>query len=100
MNTGELVLGNTWVETTSAGGHSLEFYAERLTDRLVYVGEDVPEPIRAQALAYRESMEKLILDCLKRAIKSDRTTLAAMFERQGHEDVASLIRLTVNSTIK
>jgi hypothetical protein len=58
--------------TTSNGGHSPEFYAERIVARLMVVADTAPEPIRAQALAFRNQMHEVVLAGLKRAIEADR----------------------------
>lgn len=71
----ELKLGNVWVATSNDGGHGPEFYADRIVDRLISVAETAPEPIKAQALVFKESMRAIVLDGIKRAIASDRATL-------------------------
>lgn len=68
----EMVPGTVTVVTTSNGGHPPEFFAERIVARLIHIAEDTPEPLKAQALVYRNSMHALILDGIKRAIASDR----------------------------
>jgi hypothetical protein len=65
-------VGSVTVVTSNDGGHPPEFFAERIVDRLIFVGENAPEPIKAQALAYREQMLAVVLDGIKRAIASDR----------------------------
>ncbi|MET0651062.1 MAG: hypothetical protein ABWY63_00995 [Hyphomicrobiaceae bacterium] len=64
--------GTVTVATTSGGGHPPEFFAERIVAKLMHVAADAPEPIRAQAFAYRDIMRAIVLDGLKRAIESDR----------------------------
>jgi len=65
-------VGNVMVATTSNGGHSPEFFAESIVRRLIIVGDQAPEPIRAQAYAYRDAMQAIVLDGIRRAIASDR----------------------------
>jgi hypothetical protein len=67
-----MMIGPVTVETSSNGGHSLEFYAETLTNRIISVSSTAPDPIKAQALQYKESLRGLILDTLKRVVISDR----------------------------
>jgi hypothetical protein len=64
--------GAVSVVTTSDGGHSPEFFAERIVARLITISENTPEPLKAQALVFRDSLHALILDGIKRAIASDR----------------------------
>lgn len=67
-----MMIGPVRVETSQHGGHSLEFYADTLTDRIITVSSMAPEPIKAQALQYKDSLRGLILDTLKRVVISDR----------------------------
>jgi hypothetical protein len=64
--------GTVTVVTTSNGGHPPEFFALRIVDRLIVVADNAPQPIRDQALAFREQMLAIVLDGLTRAIASDR----------------------------
>ncbi len=65
-------MGQVWVQAEEGKGHSVEFFADRIVDRLIYVSDEAPDPIKAQALAYKDSMREIIIDGLKRAIASDR----------------------------
>ena len=69
---GRMAVGNVMVATTVDGGHPPEFFAERIVARLMSVSETAPEPIKAQALAFRDQMHAIVLDGIKRAIASDR----------------------------
>jgi hypothetical protein len=79
------------VVTTENRGHDIEFHVERLLDRLIYVSKNAPEPIKAQALVYKDSMRAVLLDGMKRAIQSDRTTIAAILSKNGMPEAASAI---------
>ena len=70
--------GEVTVATTDNKGMSIEYWADRCTDRIVHVGNDplYPSPIRDQAIAF----------------KSDRTTLYNLFVQQGHTDMAEILR--------
>ena len=65
-------VGSVEVFTSSHGGHPPEFWAEQIVNRLIHVGNQAPEPIRAQALAYRDQMAAIVLDGIRQAIASDR----------------------------
>jgi len=71
-NPGEPQVGQVSVATTSHGGHPPEFFAERIVARLMHISDTAPEPIKAQALVFREQMLAVVLDGIKRAILSDR----------------------------
>ena len=84
--------GSVVVATTQDTGHDPEFWAKAASDRIVSVGGNCHPLISQQAEAFKESVEATVSFYIKEAIKSDRTTLIAELERQGHEDMASIIR--------
>jgi hypothetical protein len=65
-------VGSVKVVTTSNGGRPPEFFAERIMDRLMYVGDNIPEPLKEQVLSYQVQMHQIILAGIKAAIESDR----------------------------
>jgi hypothetical protein len=87
-----MTLGPVTVLTTENRGHTPEEVAQRCLDRLLYVSKDAPEVIRQQAEAYRAHMYYTLVQYMHEAVKSDRTTLCAELTKQGHADVAELIR--------
>jgi len=76
------------VTTTSNKGHDPDFWAQTIADRVVSVGGNCHPVIAQQAEEFKDTA----LHYIKEAIKSDRTTLTAEFERQGHKDMADIIR--------
>jgi len=76
-NPASMEVGSVTVVTTTGGGHPVEFWAERIVEKLMSISETAPEPIRAQALAYRERMYAVVLNGIKQAIASDRAHLLA-----------------------
>lgn len=80
------------VATTSSGGHPPEFWADRCVERLIQISETAPAPIREQAEAFREQAKHLILLHMRRAIQSDRTTVAHTLTQAGHPLLADTIR--------
>ena len=48
--------------------------------------------VQAQAKAFKSSIENLILLYIKQAILSDRATVAGLLEKQGHKDMADIVR--------
>ena len=84
-------IGKFEVHTTSNRGHPPEFYADRITDKLIYVAAEAPPPIRDQALAYRDSMHAVVLSGIRNAIQSDRTTAAAAMREAGLNEAADFL---------
>jgi len=87
-----LEVGSVLVSTTQDKGHNPEFWAKAAADRIVSVGGNCHPLIAQQAEAFKQSVEKTVEFYIKEAIKSDRTTLIAELERQGHADMANIIR--------
>lgn len=89
---GAASVGKISAVTTSNTGLSIEHWAERLLERIIHVAEDSDSIIRDQAMAYRDSIRAVIVHYMTNAIKSDRTTLYNLFIKQGHSDMAEILR--------
>ena len=87
-----LEVGSVVVAPTQDKGHDPEFWAKAASDRIVSVGGNCHPLIAQQAEAFKQSVETTVSFYIKEAIKSDRTTLIAELESQGHADMASIIR--------
>jgi len=86
-------MGDVVVKTTENRGFSPEELAERATERIVSISPTVEDPIvRQQAEAFRSKIYHIILEILKQAVVSDRTTLYNDFMKQGHDDMANILR--------
>ena len=84
--------GDLIVHTTHKRGHSAEEWAEMATDRIVSISDEAPEPIRLQAHAFRTMVKKLLTLYFQQAIDSHLCTVNNLLEKQGHADVAEIIR--------
>ena len=87
-----LEVGSVVVATTQDKGHDPEVWAKAASDRIVSVGGNCHPLIAQQAEAFKQSVETTVSFYIKEAIKSDRTTLIAELEMQGHADMANIIR--------
>ena len=85
-------IGDIAVKTTNNKGLSPEYWTERILERLVSVSDNADPMVKAQAEAFKEQIEKVILIYIKQAILSDRSTVAGMLEKQGHKEMADIIR--------
>lgn len=93
--TGTTGVGSATVVTTQNIGLDVDYWTDRLLDRIIHVGTDpnCPSPIQEQAVAYKAQIRFVIRHFLVNAIKSDRTTLYNLFLQQGHGDMAEILRL-------
>jgi hypothetical protein len=80
------------VHTSSDGGHPPEFWAKRAADRIVSVSETAHPAIREQAIAFKDLVEQVVLDHMKRAISCDRSTVSHLVSEAGHPYLAELLR--------
>ena len=94
VQTGLARVGTATVVTTKNTGLTVDYWTDRLLDRIIHVGTDplYPSPIQEQAVAYKAQIRFVIRHFLVNAIKSDRTTLYNLFLQQGHGDMAEILR--------
>lgn len=85
-------VGACTVLTTKNRGWTPEEIAERFVSRLVEISDTAPEPIRAQAHAFKDAAYRLAVHHLREAAKSDRTTVVAKLREAGQHDAAELIQ--------
>jgi hypothetical protein len=88
----QLQVGAVNVCTSENKGHDSEFWAQAAADRIVSVGGNCHPLIAQQAEAFKDSVQKTVDFYIREAIKSDRTTLIASLEQQGHKDMADILR--------
>ena len=88
----ELKVGDVAVKTTQNTGLSPEYWTERIMERLISISENATPEVRAQAEAFKDNMTQVVLLYLKQAIASDRATVAGLLQKQGHKDMADIIR--------
>ena len=88
----KLSIGNLGVKTTHGRGHTVEEVAEMATNKLVSVSDTAPDPIRAQAHAFKKTCQFVITYYMKEAIKNHMCTIGNQLEAQGHKDLAEIIR--------
>ena len=85
-------LGTVDVKTTNQTGLSPEYWTERIVERLVSISENADPMVKAQALAFQDAISKVVHTYLTQAILSDRSTVAGLLEKQGHKEMANIIR--------
>jgi len=85
-------LGQVQVFTSNNSGHTPEQIAEMAMSKIMLVSETAPPPIRDQATAYRNKVKDIIVYYLRKMAQSERTTIWALLKKQGHADMAEIIR--------
>lgn len=91
-NQGVLLTGNVLVSTTTDRGFTPEEIAERALDKIIYVGSNSHPAIRDQAEAFRENIKYVLIQYLKEAVQSDRTTIANRLREAGHPELINLLK--------
>ena len=86
----EIKVGDVAIKTTQNKGLSPEYWTERIMERLVQVSDNADPLVQAQARAFKESIEQVVLLYIRQAIASDRSTVAGLLEKQGHCKMAEL----------
>jgi len=88
----EMSLGNVIVDTTENSGHPVEYWAEQATHRIIQYSNNVDPVLQQQAKEFKNTIYNVILDNMKKAIQSDRTTLVYTLEKEGHKCGSDIIR--------
>jgi len=88
----KISVGDIGVKTTHGRGHTVEEVAEMATNKLVSVSDTAPEPIKAQAHAFKNSCHFIIAFYMREAIKNHMCTIGNQLEAQGNKDLAEIIR--------
>jgi hypothetical protein len=60
-----IAVGKVDVVTSNHGGHSPEVFAKMTVDKLMEIADTAPEPIKAQALAFRDQIVWVVLEGIK-----------------------------------
>ena len=80
------------VITSSDGGLSTDQIVSLALDKILYVSDNSPPEIREQAIAFRSKMAGVLLHYVSLARREERATISAVLEKNGHSDVAKMIR--------
>jgi hypothetical protein len=86
------IVGSVTVKTTNNKGLSPEYWTERIVNKIVSISDNADPVVKAQAEAFKETIQAFVLLYMKQAIASDRATVAGLLEKQGHKQMADIIR--------
>tara|TARA_R100000656_G_scaffold107318_1_gene79446 strand:+ start:33 stop:323 length:291 start_codon:yes stop_codon:yes gene_type:complete len=87
-----LSVGEVDVITTDNRGLSVEEAAQRAVDKILYVAENAPEPLREQARAFKDTVREVIVYYMKHAVDQDRATVSAKLREAGYPELAKNLR--------
>lgn len=73
-------------------GMSADQLAQLLTDKIVFVGPDVPPAIREQAIAFQDRVLAVSHHYLMQMERSARTTMIGQLEQAGEHRAAEILR--------
>jgi hypothetical protein len=85
-------IGGVSVFTSVDSGHSPEQIADMALSKIMVINETAPPVIRDQAVAHRDKLREILIYYMNSMAKSERTTIWALMKKQGHDDVAEIIR--------
>ena len=86
-----VLLNGVKVSTTNGRGHTAEEIAQRMADKIVYVGSNSHPVVRDQAIAFKASVQALCLFYLKEAVNQDRATIAHRLREAGYAGLINLL---------
>ena len=70
-------VGDVTVHTTCNRGHSAEELTEMALEKVIHISGDMPEPIKVQVMAYKDSLRDILLFYMRQAMLSERVTIRA-----------------------
>ena len=85
-------VGSIDVLTSDNGGHSIEEVAEMAANRILYISEEAPPPIRDQAMAFKDTLKQTLVYYMLQAVEQDRATICAKLRSSGYSDLADNLR--------
>ena len=80
------------VHTTKNRGFTPEEISGRAVEKILFISNNADPLVQAQAEAFRDRIYHVIVAACKDAINSDRTTMCNIFSKQGHNDMADILR--------
>ena len=85
-------VGNIEVLTTDNKGHSIEDVAQMAANRILYIADEAPPPIRDQAQAFKDTLKQTLVYYMRQAVEQDRATICAKLRQNGYSDLADNLR--------
>jgi hypothetical protein len=64
--------GDVGIHISKPGGHPPEFWAEQACKRIMSVANTAPQPIRDQAIAFKDQLKLIVLQSIRSALQEQR----------------------------
>ena len=84
-------VGSVSIVTSENGGLSNDQIADMLANKLIYISDDAPEPIRLQAEAFKDRVRNLAQYYIELARKEERASICDKVRDAGQEQLAQAI---------
>ena len=84
-------VGSVSVVSSDNGGLSNDQIADMLANKLMYISDEAPEPIRLQAEAFRDRVRNLAQYYIELARKEERASICAKVREAGQHQLADAI---------
>ena len=84
-------VGGVNIITSENGGLSNDQIADMAADKIIYISDDAPEPIRLQAEAFKDRVRNLVQYYVELARKEERATICAKVREAGQLELAKAI---------
>ena len=88
----DVTVGSLGVTTTENKGHSVDEIAEMAVNKIVSISDNADPMIKAQAHAFRARTKMVVAHYIQEGIKNHTCTICNELEKQGHKDLANIIR--------
>jgi|TARA_E500000318_G_scaffold77361_1_gene72131 hypothetical protein len=84
-------VGGVSIVTSDNGGLSNDQIADMAANKIIYISDDAPEPIRLQAEAFKDRVRNLVQYYVELARKEERATICAKVREAGQHELAKAI---------
>jgi len=88
----DVTVGSLGVTTTENKGHSVDEIAEMAVNKIVSISDNADPMIKAQAPAIRDRTKMVVAYYIQEGVKNHICTVCNELEKQGHKDLANIIR--------
>lgn len=80
------------VATSDNGGLNTDQIVDLAMDKILNVADTAPPAIRDQAQAFRDNLRIVVKHYIDLARREERATMAHMAQKEGHDNLAEIIR--------